>query len=367
MNLLKLKKQNLLGYVLVAQLFLYFFYLKTSNYIFLGLYFSTFIPLVIFIATQRFKRSSFFAFFLIVLVFVIFSINSNQYPALISIYNFLYGIIAFFSAYALFKIDTPTKYIKLVFWPYLIFLIYLFATLGFSDPGLYNEVLANSSRNYLSAILILIMVLLALSFEKEKKNIPLIYPFLTFFCCVGLVGRSGIALSALFLLFCLFKQKNFKLMIASITTIAVIIALNFSTIEYFISEKTNFINGLNSERSIFLHEYLHNITYNYSELFFGRRLQNCCQFIILFENTHNSFIMGHLRYGIAHTIFSIGIFIYILLSRNITFILFGLIILSRFSVDQLGLFTPFDIVLYYLLFIIYQSKRKNNRLNVPHY
>ncbi|WP_023270271.1 hypothetical protein [Acinetobacter gyllenbergii] len=363
--MLKLRKQNLLGYLLVAQFFLYFFYLKTSDYVFLGLYFSTLIPLVVFASTQRFKQSSIFSFLLAILIFVIFSMNSNQYSVLIGVYNLSYGIVAFFSAYALFKIDSPTKYIKMVFWPYLIFLIYLFATLGFTDPGAYNEVLANSSRNYLSAILILVMVLIALCFEKEKKNIPLIYPFLTFLCCIGLAGRSGIALSALFLFVCLFKQKNFKLMITIAITIAIMVALNLSQIENLLFEKTNFINGLSSERSIFINEYLNSITYNYSELVFGRRLQDCCEWIVLFENTHNSFIMGHLRYGLAHTFFSIAILLYILLSRNLTFIFFGLIIFSRFFVDQLGFFTPFDIVIYYLLFVIYHSKRKNNRENAP--
>lgn len=358
MNLLNIKTLPIFGYMLITQFFLYFFYLKTDNYLFLGLYFGMSIPLALSFLGQRFNIKAIFLILLTVLLFFIFSIPSKEYPTFVGFYNMLYGISAFISAYALYRIKEPVKYIKFVFWAYTLFILYHFATLGFSNPDVYNEILAGSSRNYLSAISILVMVLLALTYEKEKKPIPLIYPLLTFLCCVGLFGRSGIALSAVFFFFCLFKQKNYKLIVISIVVMAITVFLNLHTIELLLSEKTNFTNGLSSERSIFIDEYTTHITYNLTDLFFGRRLQDCCEWIVLFGNPHNSFIMGHLRYGIIHTIFSLCILLFILFSRHLTFTIFGIVILSRFFVDQLGLFTPFDLVLYYLMFLIYEYKYK---------
>ncbi|TCB36824.1 hypothetical protein E0H82_03700 [Acinetobacter sp. ANC 4910] len=364
MNPLQIKTQNIFGCMLTIQFFLYFFYLKTDFYIFLGLYFAMSIPLSLSFTGQRFNVKAVFLVILTILLFSLFSISSKEYPTIVGFYNMLYGVSAFISAYALYRINNPIKYIKFVFWTYTIFIVYHFVVLGFSDTDAYNKILANSSRNYLSAIFILVMVLLALTYEKEKENIPLIYPAITFLCCVGLFGRSGIALSALFLFFCLFKQKNYKLMFASFIIIFLAIILNLNTIEILLSEKTNFTNGLSSERTIFIHEYLNHITYNLTDLFFGRKLQDCCEWIILFGNPHNSFIMGHLRYGIIHTIFSLCILLFIIFSRNINLTIFGIVILSRFSVDQLGLFTPFDLVLYYLMFLIYEYKYKRQKYSL---
>lgn len=358
MNLFNVRTQPVFGYMLIFQLILYFFYLKTDNYLFLGLYFGMSVPLALSFLGQRFNIKAIFLLLLTFLLFGMFSIPSKEYPTFVGFYNMLYGISTFISAYALYRIKEPVKYIKFVFWAYTIFILYHFAILGFTNPDAYNEILAGSSRNYLSAISILVMVLLALTYEKEKKLIPLVYPLLTFLCCVGLFGRSGIALSAIFFFFCLFKQKNYKLMFASVVVIATTVLLNLQTIELLISEKTNFTNGLSSERSIFIDEYTTHITYNLTDLFFGRRLQDCCEWIVLFGNPHNSFIMGHLRYGIMHTIFSLCILLFIIFSRHLTFTIFGLVILSRFFVDQLGLFTPFDLVLYYLMFLIYEYKYK---------
>ncbi|MDV4244925.1 hypothetical protein MSC36_02485 [Acinetobacter baumannii] len=350
------------GTAIIVQLLLYFLYLKTDSYIFLGLYFGMSFPLAARLIGARISIKFIIVCGVTLISFVLFSITSKQVPVLISLYNLLYGLSALIAAYALFKINNPVRYIKFLFWCYTVFILYHFATLGFTNPDAYNEILSGSSRNYLSAIFILLMALLALSFLKEKSNIPLIYPTITFLGCVGLFGRSGIALSAVLLAFCLIRQKSYKLMVFAIIAITVFVAVNFQLIEAMLFEKTNFTNGLSSERTIFIQEYLTGITYDPSNLLFGRRLQDCCEWIILFGNPHNSFIMGHLRYGIVHTIFSIFIILFILWSRNLTFIFFGLIVLSRFFVDQLGLFTPFDVIIYYLMFLIYEEKTRKSQI-----
>ncbi|AWL29230.2 hypothetical protein DJ533_11960 [Acinetobacter defluvii] len=351
-----LDQSYIFGTLIVIQFFMYFMYLRTESYIFLGTYFLISLPLLMVLLNKAINQKFFLLLGLITLILATFGLFSQEFPTLITYYNLLYGISSLITAYALFTLRNSETFIKILFWCYTSLILYYFYAFGFSDPDLYNEVLKGSSRNYLSAIFVILLALLALSFEKIKKPTPLIYPLVTFICCVGLFGRSGIVFSLVMLIFIMARQKNYKLIGVFFATIIVICIIKFNTIINFIELNTNFTNGLSSERSIFLTEYLTGIMHNNSDFFFGRKLSDCCSWIQSFQNNpHNSFIMGHLRYGIAHTLLSVGILIYIVLSRNLTLTLFGVVILSRFFVDQLGLFTPYDTVLFFLLFIIHSN------------
>lgn len=357
-----LKRSYLFGALIVIQFYLYFFYLKTESYTFLASYFLLSIPIATVIIHQKLNQKILILLGVITLIFGFFGIYSKEFPVVVTYYNMLYGFSALIASYALYKTDKSEVFVKVLFWSYTAFIFYHFYTLGFKSPELYNDILKGSSRNYLSGIFVLLLILLALTYEKIKKPTPLIYPLITFVSCVGLFGRSGIVFSLAMLIFLMAKQKNYRLIgVFAVGTIAFIL-VNLQSIILFAENSTNFTNGLSSERSIFINEYLTGITNSNSDFFFGRRIAECCSWIQTFQgNPHNSFIMGHMRYGVAHTLLSIGIVLYILLSKNITLILFGLVILSRFFVDQLGLFTPFDTVLFLLLFIIHGSKKKQLR------
>ncbi|EXB32802.1 hypothetical protein [Acinetobacter baumannii] len=359
-NFFNIKYSLIVGTSITLQLLAYILYYVTDSYIFLGMYFLAIVPNLILLFRYKLSKSFIALISILLLFFMAASYMSQTYPLVINLYNIIYGINSLIAAFLLYKNDEPEKYIKIVFWFLTAIIYYHIFKFGLSNPDLYNEVFAKSSRNYVSASYVIILCLLALCYEKKKETVPLIYALLTTIACVFLFGRSGIALSFLITLFVLIRQKNYYLIGISTTVLVIVLLANLSLIENFVFEKTNFSTGLESERSIFLNEYLNHITYSTYDLFFGRSINHCCTWITLFNgNPHNSFIMGHIRYGLLHTLFTLAILIYIISSKNLTLIFFGLIILSRFFTDQLGLFTGFDIALYFLLFLVYQYKKYN--------
>lgn len=358
-NLLKLRVDRVLGFLVVAQIAIYILYLKFNHYFFLGAYFLTAIPMIISMWNARINKIFLLGLIIVLSLFLFFSFLSNTYPYYVNMYNLLYGIISLIGAYTLFRVSHAEKYIKFVFWLYTALVYFYIVKFGFGNPDLYNEVFSGSSRNYVSATYIMILVLLATAYEKSKSIVPLIYPLITLIACVFLFGRSGILLSLAITFLILIKQKNHYVTGFLVLIIASMVAIKFNQISDFVLSKTNFSTGVDSLRSNVIGEYLHQITYSNSDILLGRRISSCCTWITLLDgNPHNSFIMGHIRYGIIHIIFSLCILIYIFLSRNLTFIFFGLIIFGRMFVDQIGLFTGFDIVLYYLMFVIYGYKNK---------
>ncbi len=58
-----------------------------------------------------------------------------------------------------------------------------------------------------------------------------------------------------------------------------------------------------------MEEYLYGIVDQHFALFLGADIQQCCKMVASFNNNpHNSFIAGHIRFGIIHTLFVLFIF-----------------------------------------------------------
>lgn len=350
-------KNSLIGLFVIMQIFSYILYLITNIYTFLFFYFLLTIPMLFFFYKEKFNLKKFFLFiFFPLLIFMAFSFLSKQ-SVEINFYNLLYFITSTVSAYVLYKMKDAHKYVLFLFLVYTAFIYYYFFRYSF-NPDIYNQIFSKGSRNYVSAIYIIFLCLLILTYDNKKINLPIIYPLLTFLGCIFLYGRSGIVVSFSILLFLLFSEKKYILIKSLfIVILFIFIYLNIDIILTIFSEKTSFVQGAQSPRSIKNFEYINNI-YNSMDLFFGRDLNLCCPTIVYYNyNPHNSFITGHLRYGISHTIFSISIFLYVLLSKKILHIFLITILYFRYSVDLIGLFTPLDITLFYLLFSVYE---KNN-------
>lgn len=364
-NILMLKKNTILGSLIVAQILSYILYIKFDHYAFLGLYFLSSIPLLAALANKSINSKTVFFLLTVLALFIFFSFFSQTNPAYVNLYNLLYGITSLIGAYSLYVLKGPEKFIKFIFWIYTALVYFYIVRFGFSDPDQYNEILAGSSRNYVSGIYLVLISLLALCYEQRKAVVPLIYPVITLIACIFLFGRSGILFAFLITIFVLLRQKNYYILSFLILATIGFIAFKFNEISDFILNKTNFSIGLESERSTILNQYLSNITYSNKDLFLGREISQCCSLIVTLDgNPHNSFIMGHIRYGVIHTIFSVCLLAFIFLSKNITLIFFGLIIFSRFFVDQMGVFTGFDIVLYYLLFLAYNQIQNKGKVGI---
>ena len=336
-------------YLVFLQNLSYFLYLYTRSYIFLAFYFVSIIPLLALVEYKR-KYIQYYVVGVVVLIlFMITSFFSREYPFWISWYNLLYVITSLLAAYFYINSVKGVGIARLSFYLYSIFLFYFIVKLG-SNGEAYNQILEGSSRNYLSAISIFLTINIYVQLIYRSKLL-LIHPALiNFILCVLLFGRSGIALSAVILLFVIYI-RNFKLFLALLLSLGLILLSYISNVILFFDSKTNFAIGLESERSVFRAEHLRGI-FNSYDFLTGRKISECCSYIQSFGNPHNSFIMGHLRYGILHTILSLTILLFVIFKKNLVLLFFVLIIFSRYFLDQLGLFAYFDFVLFSIILIL---------------
>lgn len=360
---LNVNKYTLLVYIILLQYLVYFGYFTTKNYIFLAVYF--FFGLIVLMMAMmekinlKFLTMSVFG----IILFTLFSILSPEAEALLDLYNFLYGLISVAVAYFLYQNKNTYKGVIFVFWAYFLYILYFIFSFGFNDMDAYNDIFAGSSRNYVSAILLFISVLLYLSLYQVNKSVSLIYPILTLFATVALAGRSGLALSSILLLYFLMLSKEFKYLKLILLVIGIFIVFyNMPLILNFMETKTSFNQGLDSPRYIKNREYMTGIFDNL-DFIIGRKIDSCCTTIVFYErNPHNSFVMGHLRYGIIHTIFVLLAFLYVLVTRNLFLIMMALVLYVRAFLDTILFFTAFDVVFFYLLFLSYSLHTKKGAI-----
>lgn len=350
-------KLNPVPIILLSQLLSYFFYVKFDNYIFLLFYLALGVVSIFFVSKKQ-KISNFILFSCFSMLFITFAFFSRNNSFLLNVYNFSLGLFSLLSASLLLKINNSYKYIRFVFILYTFMIFYYFLKFGISEPDLYNNIFEKGSRNYVSGIYVLILCLLILTYEKQKLKVPFLYPVLTFLGCVILYGRSGIMISFSILVYLyLFNKKYWLLKLVLSFFVLSLLILNLDLIVNFFSEKTSFSYGIKSDRSVMIEEYLNGLIEQNFAVLFGANIQECCNLISSFDNNpHNSFIAGHMRFGIVHTIFVIFTFIYVISSKNLLYIFLLIIIYSRFFLDQLGMFSPLDIVIFYLLLLVKEKK-----------
>lgn len=300
----------------------------------------------------------------IFILFSLFSFLSRENVFFLNLYNLFLGFFAFLSAYFLYISNRFYIYLKFIFWAYSLMIFYYFYLFGLSDPDLYNDIFVKGSRNYVSAIYIFILCLLILSYDKRNLKVPMLYPLINFLGCVILYGRSGIIISFSIMMYLYFFNRNYLLVKILLVVLVILgMVLNIDELFLFFIEKTSFAYGIESERTVMINEYINGITSNIDNFLFGVKLDDCCITIKSFDgNPHNSFIAGHIRYGIFHIIFSLTIFLYIILSGRFLYIFISLVFYSRLFADQLGFFSPLDIVIFYIIFLIYGDRNEDKKL-----
>lgn len=349
-------KSYFISYLLFFQFISYFLYLKFENYIFLLCYF--FIGFASLFTIRKVSKSILLMFIFVISIFLIFSMFSRENSFILNAYNLLLGVFAFLSAYILYVSDRFHTYIKVMFWAYSLMILYYFYMFGLSDPDLYNDIFVKGSRNYVSAIYIFLLCLLILSYDKGNIRVPVVYPMVTFIGCIILYGRSGIIISFAIMMYLYFFNKRYLLFkVVVIIAVIFLVVFNIEQIMLFFVEKTSFSYGVESERTVMIQEYKNGILYSLDNFILGFKLDGCCATIKFFDsNPHNSFIAGHIRYGIFHLIFVLSVLIYILFSGNLLYIFISLVYFFRLFLDQLGLFSPLDIILFYIIFLINGNK-----------
>lgn len=324
-------------------------------------YFISILPLIYFLKN---KINVFLLFSLLILIFlfICFSFFSPVYEVQYSLVVLLYLIGSIIVAFAFGEIKNKVFFSKLILYSFFVFLFFKFVKLGFFNPDQYNLNIFNDlSRNIVSAFLIFLIVFFAANHYLEDVEHPLIPYILTFLCCVVLYGRSAILISFFMLLFVFFLKykKNYYFLSFLLIIILSFFFFYYQLISAFILESTNFKDGLDSPRSTMIDEYLFDI--NYKDIVFGRNFQECCYSIVAYgSNPHNSFINGHVRFGILHTLVMVFLFllcfIYSILNKKIVLLVLVLVLFSRYFVDSFGLFSPIDVFFIYLVIFIVRKK-----------
>lgn len=367
----------LLGLIFL-QYFSYFMHLFERKVIFVLAYFIFGILCIVIyffwdVKNKNYKKFKSFIIISTVIVFllsslvILFSMATPENSALLDMYYYSYGIMTLFCAYYM-ALSKRKIYKGIFFFYWLMTIVIIFYSIknDFGDPGAYDIIFDKSSRNYVSMIYIQILIFLHLAYYKEGILLPIRYSIIVLLGCLILFGRTGIAISGAIVLFSILQlilSKKTFLQIKIIWFCILFFLLSLFLAYYnifidFFSNYTSFSSGTESIRSLVVEEYWSKVIKDINNALFSTELNKCCYVTAQLNfNTHNSFILGHLRYGILHTIISLLIYFYILASRNITFIFFATLIYFRYWFDQVGLFSAVDIVLFYIVSCIYTDKK----------
>ena len=174
-----------------------FLYLVKGPLIFLIFFY--FLSLFGFFSETLSKKNLFlFILSFLLLSFVgFFSVNFKGNEYFLTIFSFIscLGVALLLSRSS--SAVNLTKYHYILFALYVCFFIYQY---GFSDPELYNEIFAASSRNIVSAYLNLLLISYAISCYQFNMKPSIFLPLINIFICFFLYGRTGIILAILLFL-----------------------------------------------------------------------------------------------------------------------------------------------------------------------
>lgn len=346
----KIRPESFIVLVAMVQLGSFFGKLKTGALIYWAFYASSSLVLVILIIqNHKIRIRTLAALLAILCLLLFFSQFSRSYPAENSVALVYVGLASFATGYALSRSEKGYVFALQTFYLYCIFLLISLFKSNF-DVEAYNLILYGASRNMLSAILILLSIFVFASFYHARQILPLHVFVISVGLCVMLYGRTGILLSTLLLVYAFYYRWGVKGLGLIAMAPLVFVVIDPTQLMSAIESMTNFKRGLSTERLRMVAEYYYN--FNLYDLFFGRDLRECCGYITEFQsNPHNSFLMAHLRYGIVAWLLFFIYFYRIIQARSATLLFLAVMITLRYSVDQIGWFSPYDFVLFYIYFI----------------
>ena len=348
----------------------YFLYLKTENQLFLWVYVGLpFLSITSFINYKLNKRILILTLSILIVLFI-FGLFAGEGGVIPTLRRLLLGSGSFILAITIFlhqKIGI--KAIKCVFHTYsIMFIAYLFSN-GISNPEIMNFFFATVSRNYISGFFILLLTFLMVSHHTQNIKLSPYYPIITLVFCFLTYGRSGIGISIGLLLIYSFKQfwqKKLNVYQVLFFFIILLSPLILDIILNYINQYSGFQNNLESPRSILFAEYSFQLLNNPSYIVLGRTFEDCCWLTTNYGgNPHNSFILGHAQFGIAHTLICIFIVYSAFKAKDLYIVMILLLIYVRSALDSLVLFNALDFVIWYIFFSTLKIS-KNNKQDLSH-
>ncbi|MGO2336790.1 hypothetical protein [Providencia sp.] len=352
MKNIAIKKHNIITLLVILSFYAYLSKMITGSDAFLAI--SVFIAIIvipIFVVTSKDKVNIFYLSMMVlsILVVILSSFFSRSYDEISAFVGIIYVATSCSLCWAINESGKELFIARMCFYAFFIYTLPFFIINNIVNPDGYNDILAGASRNIVSAIFILLSCFHMAAYIKENNKYPILVQLISFICCFMLFGRSGILISFIILSISLVNSFKKTTSFTIILIIGAALAYFIYDIQDYVMTKTNFALGTDSPRSMMLDQYFSNM--DLRSLLFGNEYLSCCNEIVRFENNpHNSFIMGHARYGIFHTLIIASLLAYTVIRARLIAVILFIIALTRYAVDQIGLFSPMDFTLLYLAF-----------------
>lgn len=237
-------------------------------------------------------------------------------------------------------------------------------------PNDVNNYFIESSRNIVSAMGLFLQILYSTAHYRAKKVLPKVTPIITFIISFVAYGRSGIALSAIFLFITyasIFRQSKFVYKLAFIVVVLVLVLMvsQYAVImkNIFLTE-SNFSSGLDTPRVLMIQSYLESL--DFVRVLVGVDLSSVPIINQYNNNPHSSVIYGHSQYGVLYILFMLSLVAIVAKSnpfkRGVAlYVSFLSIFFIRVLVDKMSLPGIFDYLPFYIFCIILFDSKKCKR------
>jgi hypothetical protein len=244
----------------------------------------------------------------------------------------------------------------------------IFLKLMYSDNTA-NSILSSGSQNVVSFNIFINLVLLHCVEYINNKKLSIFPVLLLVILSIWAVGRSGIIVSIVYLIFMMYYAVKNKKLWSKITAFTLIFILGLIihakyTVEintiidgYFYKFSRGGVNYAESDRMDFIKIYCNNI--NTLTLFSGYNYDYEPYFVFWNKNPHNSFIHAHSFFGFLAFPFFLFLFsrlIHMIKEKKIFFFITLLLVLFRANMDNFFFFGPYDFVVFFILLYGFHSK-----------
>lgn len=349
--------------VLLAFLSLDFFYFYSSKYVLLILSFLLALASFFFFVEQKALINS-----KLLIVLVLITISSLFNIIVIgnhTVFTFIYLLLSFFSG--LFFLSDSISERTFLIATYLGIMLILIKYISVGDM---NEIFSNSSRNYVS---VLLLYSLTMYYIKAEKKIRILPALMTFIVCVIAIGRGGIISSGLLLVFVilikLYKKRNssyimlFFLLLSFFIAIFIAILTDYYTFEISVLFERFAERGMKDTGRIPIWRgYLLRSIENGVYFTFGAPIDSIPEAMKWNGNLHNSFLFIHAYNGILLFATVIMLIIYSITKaineRNMIYVACFLTFIIRGFLDAVfwgsGLGTPV-----FMAFLLFYLKNKS--------
>lgn len=200
-----------------------------------------------------------------------------------------------------------------------LYFVYSGIKLGF-QPSEVNFYFVDASRNIVSTVALFFQILYSAAYYRANNVLPKVTPIFTFIVAFMAYGRTGIALSLIFVVVTyavsFWRSKVlYKFIFLLLTLILSVVAFRyFAVMENFILVETNFNSGFETPCTKMVKDYIASL--DFFRIFTGSDLS---AIPIIFQhdnNPHNSIIYGHSQYGIFYVLLLFSLMVIVIKNKR---------------------------------------------------